>query len=77
MSMNLHARCGKEKFDLWQTPTSVTNMALVQADGSISQEVTGKKARRALYIYLEWVKATTDGVWYDLEENREAIKKLS
>lgn len=47
--MNLHCN----HVNLWQTPTWITNMCMMDADG-IHFEFKGKKAVRALKAYLEW-----------------------
>jgi hypothetical protein len=60
MSLNLHC----SECDLWQTPTYVTEMCMVQNDGTIPGELTGAKARHALYIYTMWVNdSASGGVW--------------
>lgn len=64
MSMNLHCN----QIELRQTPTQITYMCMVQPDGSVSSELTGKKAKHALHIYSEWVKGGLNGVWKDLED---------
>lgn len=50
--MNLHCN----KMDLWQTPTYITHLCLMDHDG-IHLEVKGKAAARALRCYFEWVKS--------------------
>ena len=74
MSMNLHCNL----IDLQQTPTQITNMCLVQPDGTISWEVTGKKARHALWIYIQWLYGTLNGMYEnvgDAEFARENVEK--
>lgn len=74
--MNLHARAGKETIDLWQTPTSITRMCLMSSKG-IRVTAKGKAARRALRIYLEWVRGTLDGAWTSteaLEDMKESVQ---
>lgn len=74
MSMNLHCN----KHDLWQTPSHITHMALMTHNGYASS-ARGKKAKRALLIYAEWVKSTspsayTEGEKEYVEQRREAIR---
>ena len=64
MSMNLYARVNKQRIELWQTPTSITYMCMMDTDG-VHSEFTGAKAKRALRCYLEWVMSTLNGVWDD------------
>jgi hypothetical protein len=51
MSMNLHCN----QVELWQTPTYVTHMCLMNKDG-IAADATGDEAVRALRCYLEWAR---------------------
>jgi thiaminase len=85
MSMNLHCN----KLDLWQTPTQITYMCLVQPDNEIASNVAGKKARHALAIYRKWVEYNQTNIinWqneYDcanykkcVEEHLTAIDKIA
>lgn len=76
MSMNLHAESRGKAIELWQTPTWVTYMALVDCDGNVRSSVKGKEARRAIFIYLEWAKSSLSGTWKDaarLEESRRRV----
>lgn len=68
MSMNLHLQVDGYKIDLWQTPTRITNMCLVDENFRVASEVKGKKAKRAIAIYLTWVRGTLDGAWESEEE---------
>jgi hypothetical protein len=52
MSMNLNCNT----VCLRQTPTHVTDMCMVQADGTVAWELTGKKAKHALWIYIKWLE---------------------
>lgn len=63
MSMNLTCN----KCHLWQTPTHITYMCMMTANG-VASELKGKKAIRALRIYSEWVKSTATGVYTDAEK---------
>ena len=53
MSMNLICN----HLELWQTPTEITYMCLMESDGR-RQELKGKAAIRALRIYMQWVQST-------------------
>lgn len=74
MSMNL--KCNL--VSLWQTPPYITNMCLFTLkEGGVSC-VTGKKARRALELYMIWARSTINGAWDsagDLEMARETLKE--
>ncbi len=77
MSMNLIAFIGKEEVDLYQTPTHITYMCLMNKDGLIEHELTGDEAKKALFLYLEWVKSTNNGVWEDEEALESARQSLN
>jgi len=53
--------------DLWQTPTYITYMCVIQPDGSVPIRLKGKKAKHALRIYSQWVKEKLNGVFKDNE----------
>lgn len=65
MSMNLHAQYGKEKIDLWQTPTQIT-YTLIGTDKHC--EFHGAQARDILKRYCMWVKYSANGVWASGED---------
>ena len=69
MSMNLHAKCSTGTIDLWQTPTKVTSMILVDSSGPVCK-LKGKKARRALYAYIAWVMDAGTVVIATTEESK-------
>lgn len=72
MSMNLMC----DELELYQTPTHITYMCLVNKSGLVRPKVTGNKAKRALQMYLRWVQSTIDGVWEDagaLQSARDAL----
>lgn len=76
MSMNFNIYKGKptkhcDKFNCWQTPTVITEMIMVQPDGSVAWELTGKKALHSIEIYKRWVMGKTNGVWNSTEELNE------
>ena len=85
MSMNLSCEVGGVEVPLQQTPTSVTNMCMVQPDGEVAWELTGQKARHAMFIYIEWLWGTLNGPYADsaeanirrnaIESQVEALKK--
>ena len=68
MSMNL--KCNK--MELWQTPTHVTYMCMMTSKG-VADEFTGKKARRALKIYQQWV-SSCHPMQATTSEEEEAMK---
>lgn len=72
MSMNLNAECDGKVIWLRQTPSQISWMCIVQPDGSIPGELTGRKAKHALHIYLQWVKYSTNGTWKDREAEEAA-----
>lgn len=78
MSMNLNCTAGGECIELWQTPSRITYMCVVQNDGSVPYRLVGKKAKHALYIYMQWVKYSTNGVWksdVELKEAQDNVKE--
>lgn len=74
MSMNLHC----DVIELWQTPTQITFMCMVQPDGAVPFELKGKKAKHALEIYKQWVRFFTNGkTWKNdisMEQADESVK---
>ena len=58
MSMNLHCT----EIELRQTPTQITFMCMVQPDGTIANELTGRKAQHAIQIYKQWVQYIRNGI---------------
>ena len=64
MSMNLHCT----GIELYQTPTQITEMCMVQPNGTIEGELTGKKALQAIQIYIQWVTYLRNGIVFDGEE---------
>jgi hypothetical protein len=52
MSLNLHCNL----IELNQAPQLVSQMCMVQPDGSIPAMLKGKKAVHALQIYILWCK---------------------
>ena len=72
MSINLHFHSGKKKLDVWQTPTYITEMCLMNKDGYMRFEVYGKAALRALHMYRTWV-----GTMPGSKEHIERVKEFS
>ena len=73
MSMNLRLEVNGRKVELWQTPTMITRMLLVDKHGTIDMR-SGKNARGALLGYIIWVEHSADGAWKD--DELEALKSL-
>lgn len=63
--MNLHARSGNTEINLIPTPSHITSMIFVDHRGSIHRELIGQNAKRALYMYLEWVDGLDNRVYTD------------
>jgi hypothetical protein len=63
MSMNLNVRFDNIKYDLWQTPTQISYMCIIQSDGNYPEKLTGNKAKQALQIYKVWVLHALNGLW--------------
>jgi hypothetical protein len=76
MSMNLCVEFDGRQFELRQTPTSVTRMCLVDAEGCCSTR-TGNKAKRAIQIYKQWLLGTLNGVWFTQEELDDARNSVN
>ena len=68
MSMNLHASVGGEELFLMQTPSYVTDMCVVDSEGTLRNDLTGKEAKRALHIYVQWVQSQYQGPYKSQEE---------
>lgn len=73
MSMNLSC----SEVELWQTPTHITHMCLMEASGTVAFEVKGKRAVRALYMYMEWVRSHCDGVWSDEQLYKQRVESVN
>lgn len=72
MSFNLKLEVEGRDFELWQTPTAITNMCLTTKSG-IVYSLEGDNARRAMFSYIEYVKGTLNGKW-DSKEDLEYAK---
>ena len=66
--MNLKCLLSGVHVNLRQTPTQISYMCIVQPDGSLPDELTGKKARHALQIYCKWVEGSLNGVHSKFED---------
>jgi hypothetical protein len=66
--MNLHLKINGKEIDLRQTPTHITYMCTMTDSGSPAFRLTGKKAHRAMFCYIEFVKSSLSGVFTDKEE---------
>lgn len=68
MSMNLYIKFDGVKQALYQTPTYITNMCLMTAEGINYGGFRGKKAKCAVLAYLEYCRGMMDGVYNSQEE---------
>ena len=68
MSMNLYVN--NKAVDLWQTPTWVTYMVLLDRKGK------ARKWKDTRHLYLEWVKSHTQGAWKDDEQYIEMKNRV-
>ena len=78
MSMNLYIKVDGECLKVYQTPTYITYMCLVNSKNEIKPSITGKKALRVVYAYLYWVDSTSDGVYENIEAaeyQRSVVRK--
>ena len=75
MSMNLTVECGGAYLDLWQTPTYITYMCVMNSAGQTGT-LTGDDAIRALHMYLTWVKNSLNGVWNDKQAYQDTIERV-
>ena len=67
MSLELKLVVDGSPVELLQTPTFVTNMCLTNANNLVV-ELTGRRAKRALFMYLHWVHSSLDGVYTTPDE---------
>ena len=70
--MNLTLEVNGRDVELWQTPTYITYMCLMDADGKCSTKTELLEAKRAIYCYLTWINSTTNGVWASSQEHEAA-----
>jgi NMD protein affecting ribosome stability and mRNA decay len=66
--MNLYIEVDGLDIDVWQTPTHITEMCLMDHEGRWMHEVSGNDALRAVFCYTSWVESTLNGK-YDSEED--------
>jgi len=64
MSMNLSCVIDGYEVDLYQTPTHMSDMCMAQDDGSTPWELTGDKAKGAMFRYLCY-KQEQDQGWFN------------
>jgi hypothetical protein len=70
--MNLTLEVNGRDVELWQTPTYITYMCLMDANGKYSTKTELLEAKRAVHCYLTWINSTTNGVWDSSQEHEEA-----
>lgn len=75
--MNLTLKVDGRDIELWQTPTYITYMCLMDSDGKYSTKTNPEEAKRAIQLYLTWVDSTTNGVWESSEALNEAHEYLN
>jgi hypothetical protein len=75
MSMNLSLKLDGQFYEeLWQTPTYITHMCLVDSDGFVNN-LFAEDALRGLEAYKIWVKSHTNGAWGN-HEDLEGMRNL-
>lgn len=67
MSMNLTCHVGRERIELWQTPTFITWMCLSTNPKTLKPDGGNEGVRRR---YILWVESSLDGVWTSAEDLR-------
>jgi hypothetical protein len=73
--MNLYLKLDDQFYEeLWQTPTYITHMCLVDKAGWIVTKFADE-ALQGLEAYKIWVKSHTNGVW-DNHEDLEDMQNL-
>lgn len=77
MSMNLTLKVNSRNIELWQTPTYITYMCLMDSDGKYSTKTELEEAKRAIHCYLTWVESTTNGVWDNHQDYLYARKQMN
>jgi len=71
MSMNLYAETKDQKnFELWQTPTWITHLCLT------NHKRGQRKWKDTRYLYEQWVKSHSQGVWESPEEYQEMVNSI-
>jgi hypothetical protein len=85
--MNLNLKCDGKKINLWQTPTRITSMLMVDKNGKVEcfKCLRGNNAKRVLHAYIAWVwhrryethyKIKPDGT-FDYEAHDDFVKWCS
>ena len=77
MSMNLHITAGCEDIFVYQTPTHITYMCMMDGSGKVAGELKGAQAMRAIACYIEWVKSRGNGVYKSHKEAEEIRRDIS
>jgi len=77
MSMNLTLKIDGREIDLWQTPTYITYMCLMDSDGKYSTKTEPEEAKRAIWCYITWVESTTNGAWNSSEALQKARDQVN
>lgn len=77
MSMNLQASVDGDSIFLYQTPSYITFMCLLDTDNEVKNELSGKKAIHALHLYMQWVQFLADGVFRTREQAVDAKNNIS
>jgi hypothetical protein len=71
MSTNLYIKADNIELTMYQTPTYISNMCMCNNKGIIEFKVTGIKAKRALYLYLLWVRSLSNGKYNSTKEAQD------
>lgn len=76
MSNNLYCKIDNKEIRLWQTPTRITAILLVNENGELDpfDKLTGNDAKRVRWAYMGWVWNRRNEVTlyhYDGTSNRE------
>ena len=67
MSINLNISSNLGKLDIYQTPTYVSYMCVVDGKGDLKSR-QGKKALRSIQIYLQWVESIKNETFANEED---------
>jgi hypothetical protein len=78
MSMNLYIQCDGQELTMYQTPTVITQMCMLDSLGEVHFEFKGrKKSTRPIACYLKWVETFYNGTFdteEDAKDNRLGIR---
>lgn len=79
MSMNLNLSIEGQHYDLYQTPTFISEILMTTDDGNYRWMVRGKRAQGVLQRYVLWAKGRVGREHYsnnrDWEANRELVNE--